>query len=94
MNTPIQATASPLPDLFADAGHDADAFVHAARLLLVLYLRLSGVVEHVFKLDLAFEDTDRLRVDFEGQRAKRYSNEPAPIVSVHGTCVLRKRSTC
>jgi hypothetical protein len=92
MNTPIEAIASPLPDLFAETGHDRDAFLHAARLLLVLYLRLCGVVEHVFMLDLAFEDADRLRVKFEGQRARRYSNEPAPIIAVHGTCVLRRPS--
>jgi len=89
MNTPLQVTASPLPALFADAGGDRNAFIQAARLLLVMYLRLAGVVERVFTLELAFESADRLRVDFEGQRVKKYTNVPAPQVSVHGICVLR-----
>jgi hypothetical protein len=92
LNSPLQVNASPLPDLFAQTGEDREAFIRIARLLLVLYLRLSGTVEHVFALDLTFESDDRLRVDFEGQRAKKYTNEPAPRISVHGTCVLRQKS--
>lgn len=90
LNTPLKVNASPLPELFATTGDDRDAFLRIARLLLVLYLRLSGTVEHVLRLDLAFESSDTLRVDFEGQRAKKYTNEPAPRISVRGTCVLRE----
>lgn len=91
MNTPLQVTESPLPALFADVGSDSDTFIPAARLLLVLYLRLSGVVEHVFKLELTFEDRDRLHVDFEGQRPKKYTNVAAPLVAIRGVCVLGER---
>ncbi len=92
LNAPLQVNASPLPDLYAKTNEDRDAFIRIARLLLVLYLRLSGTVEHILALDLAFEAADTLRVDFEGQRAKKYTNEPAPRISVHGTCVLRQSS--
>ena len=91
MNTPLQVTASPLPALFADTRSDPNAFISAARLLLVLYLRLSGVVEHVFRLDLKFESADRLRVDFDGQRARKFTNVEAPRVTVSGICNLSER---
>jgi hypothetical protein len=88
MNTPLQITSSPLPALFADTGNDRAAFVSAARLLLVLYLRLSGVVEHVFKLDLKFESRERVWVDFNGQRPRKFTNVEAPTVTVSGLCDL------
>lgn len=91
MNTPLQVTSSPLPALFADTGNDQAAFISAARLLLVLYLRLSGVVEHVFRLDLKFESPERVRVDFDGQRPRKFTNVEAPRVSVSGVCDLRTR---
>ncbi len=92
MNTPLQAMASPLPDLFGETGKDREAFLRAARLLLVLYLRLTGVVEHVFTLDLMFEGDDLLRVEFVGQRGRKYSNADPALVSVSGTIHLLKRS--
>lgn len=89
LNAPLQVNASPLPDLFAKTKEDKDAFIRIGRLLLVLYLRLSGTVEHILALKLTFESSDSLRVDFEGQRAKKYTNEAAPRISVQGTCALQ-----
>jgi hypothetical protein len=92
MNTPLQVTASPLPALFADTGNDRAVCISTARLLLVLYLRLSGVVEHVFRLDLKFESRDRIRVDFDGQRPRKFTSVDAPRVTVSGVCDLSTRA--
>lgn len=90
LNTPLQVVASPLPDLFAKVGDEEEIFLTSARLLLILYLRLSGVVEHVLRLNLSFSARGTLLVDFEGERAKKYSNVAPPSISVRGTCILRK----
>ena len=88
MNTPLEVTESPLPALFVDCGRDSE-FLAAARLLLVLYLRLSQVVEHILKLELSFDGADRLKVDFEGERARKFQNVLPSRISVHGLCKLR-----
>jgi len=43
-------------------------FVAAARLVAVLWLQLSGTVEHIFELELETRAKRRLRFVFEGQR--------------------------
>lgn len=43
----IKNVVSPLPMLYRNLGEDKDYFLAAARLLGILYLKLTGVVEHV-----------------------------------------------
>lgn len=78
---------SPLPRL-RHAFPDDDSFLDAARLMAVLCLRLSGVVEHVLKLDLTLLHSTRLRVSFEGQRHQRFTNVPPYVIKVDGECDL------
>jgi hypothetical protein len=65
---PLEVNESPLPALFHDLKSDLDFFVAAARLVCVLWLQLSGVVEHVFELGIQMQDDTTLGVPFEGQR--------------------------
>jgi hypothetical protein len=87
-STPIQVTESPLPALYTQLGKDSPAFIPAARLFSVLYLRLSGVVERISRLDLSWERPDHLRVNFKGLRAKKYSNADPAGIEIEGICRL------
>jgi hypothetical protein len=60
----------------------------AARLVAVLWLRLSGTVEHIFELELRMRGGSALAVRFEGQRHRQYSNVEPPIIRFKGTCKL------
>jgi hypothetical protein len=85
----VKQIESPLPTLYQLAGADKEYFLAAARLMCVLYLKLTGVVEHVFKLDLSFEGEATLRVRFEGERHTRYANVPPHTIAFDGLCELK-----
>jgi hypothetical protein len=53
---PLEVPHSPLPALYEDLQGDAELFLAAARLVGVLWLRLSAVVAEVHVLDLALHD--------------------------------------
>lgn len=88
VNTPLKAIKSPFPGLFKHLKENMPLFIEASRLFGVLLLRLTGVVEHVYKLDLEVENEREMKVDFEGQRFKKYTNIEPPIIRVHGFCQL------
>ena len=88
MQMPIQVTKSPFPDLFKTLGDDPDFFLAASRLFGVLWLKLSGVVEHILKLDLSLDNATALHIDFRGQRQRVYQNTEPTIISVEGQCNL------
>ena len=90
-NVPVEVIKSPLPDLYADLKNDPTFFVAAARLMSIMFLRLSGVVEEVTRLDLSLEQS-RLNVAFTGRRFKVYSNVEAPNIDVLGVCELIRAS--
>lgn len=87
----IREVKSPLPELFSLYGHDEKYFLETARLMSVLYLRLSGVVEHIFQLQLKMKE-GFVSVEFEGQRALRYANQPAHIIKFSGDCSLNQKT--
>ena len=60
----------------------------AARLVCVLWLQLSGVVEHVFELGLQMQGDTAIGVHFEGQRRRQYTNAEPTIIRVDGVCQL------
>jgi hypothetical protein len=87
-DTLIQVGSSPLPALYARMKGETDAFLAAARLYAVLYLKLSGVVEHITRLEISEDRPNHLRIDFNGQRLKRYSNADPVEIEVQGVCRL------
>lgn len=88
MGAPFRPKRSPFPILFKETSHDIPYFLAAARLTGVLWLRLSATVEQTLQLDLEMAGPTTLRVVFEGQRRRRYSNEPPPVLRVTGDCQL------
>jgi hypothetical protein len=75
--------------LYKDLKHDTELFLAAARLVAVLWLRLSGTVEHIFELELRMQGHSALAVRFEGQRHRQYSNVEPAIIRVEGVCSLQ-----
>jgi len=87
-NAPLEVQQSPFPALYRELQGDRGFFVAAARLVAVLWLRLSGTVEHVFQLDLGLQGDGVLAVRFEGQRHRQYVNQEPAIIRFEGTCPL------
>jgi hypothetical protein len=87
-NVPLEVERSPFPALYRDLKSDQSLFLAAARLVGVLWLRLSGTVEHIFQLDFRMDGDAALTVEFEGQRQRQYSNHEPAIIRVDGKCPL------
>jgi hypothetical protein len=79
---------SPFPKLYEELRNNPPHFLAAARLFAVLYLRLSGVVRHVLRLDLKMQSDAQLAVRFEGERRQQYSNVLPHVIKVKGICPL------
>ncbi|MFN2397825.1 MAG: SEFIR domain-containing protein [Gemmatimonadaceae bacterium] len=91
LGTELSVEGSPLPALFRTMGNrDAARFTAAARLVAVLWLRLTGTVEHVLELEMRSKSKASLTVRFRGQRARLYTNREPVEISVEGTCELRR----
>lgn len=86
--TPLEVERSPFPGLYEAMGADKGAFPAAARLLAVLWLRLTMATERILRLDLDLVDGPALRVRFIGERARRYSNAAPYRIEVEGACSL------
>ena len=81
MQVPMKVTGSPFPGLFKALGDDPEFFLAACRLFGILWLKLSGVVEHVLKLDLSLDNATTLHIDFSGQRLGVYQNVEPTIIN-------------
>lgn len=88
----LQVQQSPFPELFRSFGKEPDKFRKIARLVAVLFLKLSNTVEDILKLELDVFDSSRLQVEFKGRRRSVYDNVDPPIIEVNGICPLRERS--
>lgn len=82
----IQNIESPLPFLYQQFRDDIPCFLEAARLMCVLYLQLTGVVEHIFTLNLEMKSETEVFVEFEGQRPLRYVNAEPHTIKFEGIC--------
>jgi hypothetical protein len=91
INTPIRVKQSPLPSLYKATESDVHDFLAYARLLAVLWLKLSGVVEHIYRLDMSMQSESELAVSFEGQRPRTYVNQVPSVIKVDGVCLLTRR---
>lgn len=84
----IQNIESPLPFLYQQFRDDIPYFLESARLMCVLYLQLTGIVEHIFTLNLEMKSRTEVIIEFEGQRAPSYSNAEPHIIKFEGICNL------
>lgn len=87
----IKRIKSPLSELYPQFGNDTDLFLEAARLMSVLCLQLTNIVEHIFELDLTMQASNSVTVKFEGQRPARYANVPPHVIKFHGLCQLGEK---
>ena len=79
---------SPFPILYRSFGQEGDRFKKFARLVSVLYLKLSNTVEDILQLDLELLNSRELQVRFKGLRPQRYTNVEPSIIKVDGICQL------
>lgn len=92
-STPIHVEKSPFPELYIHFGSNGALFLSVARLVGIYFLRLSGVIEYIFRLDLSLSGKHVLHIDFEGQRARKYVNADPYIIKIEGDCILKKQQT-
>ena len=83
-----QITESPIPNLYRSFGKEPERFKKFARLVSVLYLKLSNTCEDILKLDFKLLKSKKLRVKFKGQRRQQYSNVEPYIIQFDGICHL------
>ncbi|MGE5444562.1 MAG: toll/interleukin-1 receptor domain-containing protein [Ignavibacteriales bacterium] len=88
INTPVRVKQSPFPSLYKSTNNNTSIFLSYGQLLAVLWLRLSGVVEYIYRLALHMQDKSKLDVYFEGRRARAFSNVEPTVIRVEGTCYL------
>ena len=84
----LQVTESSIPNLYRQFGQIPERFKKFARLISILYLKLSNTVEHVSRLDLELLGTTQLQVRFKGIRPKFYSNVDPATLEFEGICSL------
>lgn len=87
-NGVVSFEQSPLPDLYQHLKDDVPLFLHAARLVCVMGLKLSSTVEHIFKLELHMQSDLEVAVSFQGQRRLQYQNAEPFTIEVEGVCRL------
>ena len=85
--TGLQILNSPIPNLHRSYGQTVGRFKKFARLISVLYLKLSNTIEDILQLDLELLNSKQLQVRFKGRRPQRYGVEPFTI-QVDGICPL------
>ena len=86
--TGLQIPKSPIPMLYQPFGQTNGRFEKFARLISVLYLKLSNTVEDVLELDFELLNSRKLQVRFKGRRPQRYTNVKPAIIEVDGICLL------
>ena len=84
----IHVVSSPLPELYRSCEQTAERFQKFARLVSVLYLKLSNTVEHVLQLDLELLTPEQLHVKFQGRRRQSFFGEDPSVIEVNGICPL------
>ena len=84
----FQIAESAIPSLYQSFGQTAVRFQKFARLISVLYLKLSNTVEDILQLDLELLNSKQLQVKFQGHSPRRYTNVEPAIIEVDGICPL------
>ena len=86
--TGLQIPKSPIPKLYQSFGQTNGRFEKFARLISVLYLKLSNTVEDILQLDLELLKSGKLQVRFKGRRPRRSTDVEPSIIKVDGICQL------
>jgi hypothetical protein len=77
-----------LPKLWHTHRAKPAEFLRLARLQSVFALKMTHAVEHILALTLGPITKRGVRVHFEGRRRQVYTNRPAMILRITGTCAL------
>lgn len=86
--TNLSVLESPIPNLYRSFGQAPERFLKFARLVSVLYLKLSNTVEYILELDLELLNPKQLQVSFKGRRPQPYVNVEPSIIQVNDICPL------
>ena len=84
----LQVSASPIPQIYQQFKRTPERFKKFARLISVLYLKLSNTVEDIFELDLELLEPAQLQVKFRGCRPQLALNVAPSILEFEGICQL------
>ena len=84
----LQALSSPIPELYQRFRKTPERFKKFARLISVLYLKLSKTVDDILQLDIELLDSAALNIKFKGQRAPLNINEEPTFLEFEGSCPL------
>jgi hypothetical protein len=76
------------PTLWAQFKGNHETFLPLARLFAVFHLIASDTVEQILDLTLGPISNGELQVHFRGRRTKYYTNIPAEVITISGTCKL------
>ena len=84
----LQALTSPIPELYRHFGNTPEKFKRFARLISVLYLKLSNTVEDILQLDVELLNSAALKVKFKGRRTQLDVNKDPALLEFEGSCPL------
>lgn len=87
----LQALTSPIPELYLQFRNTPERFKKFARLISVLYLKLSNTVEDILQLDVELINSTELKVKFKGQQLQFDINEDPVLLEFDGICPLSKQ---
>jgi len=89
-NKMIEQIYCPIPVIYQEFKNDTDRFLVTARLMCVLFLKINRVFQHIFTLELQMIDSDKVGVNFDGQRHKPYVNQEPTSIQLSGSCDLSR----
>ncbi len=84
----LQVTVSPIPDLYQQFTQTPGRFKKFARLISILYLKLTNTVENILELDFELLAKEQLQVKFKGTRPQIYTSVPPSTLEFEGICAL------
>lgn len=84
----LQALTSPIPELYQHYRNTPERFKKFARLISVLYLKLSNTVEDILQLDIELLNSAELQIKFRGRRSQSDVNEDPTFLEFEGVCSL------
>ena len=84
----LQVLTSPIPELHQHFKKTPKRFKKFARLISVLYLKLSNAVEDILQLDVELLSSTELKVRFKGRRPQLDVNKEPALLEFEGNCPL------
>lgn len=84
----LQALSSPIPELYQYFRNTPERFKKFARLISVLYLKLSNTIDDILQLDVELLNSAELQIKFRGRRSQSDVNEDPIFLEFEGICSL------